>query len=85
MIFTMDVGNTNIKTALFDGAELVKYWRVSTSKTYTSDEYGILLHNLFAHGGLKMEDVEGVVISSVVPTINFTLEHMCQNYFHKDP
>ena len=85
MIFTMDVGNTNIKTALFDGTELVKYWRVSTSHTYTSDEYGILLHNLFAHGGLKMEDVEGVVISSVVPTINFTLEHMCQNYFHKEP
>ena len=85
MIFTMDVGNTNIKTALFDGAELVKYWRVSTSKTHTSDEYGILLHNLFTHGGLKMEDVEGVIISSVVPTINFTLEHMCQNYFHKEP
>ena len=85
MIFTMDVGNTNIKTALFNGAELVKYWRVSTSKTYTSDEYGILLNNLFAHAGLAMEEVEGVVISSVVPTINFTLEHMCQNYFHKEP
>jgi type III pantothenate kinase len=85
MIFTMDVGNTNIKTALFEGTELVKYWRVSTNTTYTSDEYGILLHNLFVHGGLKMEDVEGVVISSVVPTINFTLEHMCQNYFHKEP
>jgi len=85
MIFTMDVGNTNIKTALFDGTEMVKYWRISTSTTYTSDEYGILLHNLFSHSGQHMEDVEGVVISSVVPTINFTLEHMCQNYFHKDP
>lgn len=85
MIFTMDVGNTNIKTALFDGKEMKKYWRVSTSKTYTSDEYGILLSNLFAHEGIRMEDVEGVAISSVVPTINFTLEHMCQNYFHKQP
>ena len=71
MIFTMDVGNTNIKTALFDGKEMKKYWRVSTSKTYTSDEYGILLSNLFAHEGIRMEDVEGVAISSVVPTINF--------------
>lgn len=85
MIFTMDVGNTNIKTALFDGTELVKYWRVSTNTTYTSDEYGILLHNLFTHAGLSFQDVEGVVISSVVPTINFTLEHMCHNYFHKEP
>lgn len=85
MIFTMDVGNTNIKTALFNGKDLVKYWRISTNTTYTSDEYGILLHNLFAHGGLQMGEVEGVILSSVVPTINFTLEHMCQNYFHKEP
>ena len=85
MIFTMDVGNTNIKTALFEGSEMVKYWRVSTSKTYTSDEYGILLANLFAHEGVDMRDVSGVAISSVVPTINFTLEHMCKNYFGLTP
>lgn len=85
MIFTMDIGNTNIKTALFDGDRMVKYWRVSTNKTYTSDEYGILLCNLFAHEGMEPEQVEGVAISSVVPTINFTIEHMCQNYFHRTP
>ena len=85
MIFTMDVGNTNIKTALFDGAEMKKYWRVSTSKTYTSDEYGILLSNLFAHEGVERSAVEGIAISSVVPTINFTLEHMCKNYFGMTP
>ncbi|MCE5343969.1 MAG: type III pantothenate kinase [Eubacteriales bacterium] len=85
MIFTMDVGNTNIKTALFNGSEMVKYWRISTSKTCTSDEYGILLANLFTYEGMKMSDVEGVVISSVVPTINFTLEHMCRNYFGHAP
>ena len=85
MIFTMDIGNTNIKTALFDGDKMVKYWRVSTNKIYTSDEYGILLCNLFAHEGLSPDVVEGVIISSVVPTINFTIEHMCQNYFHVSP
>ncbi len=85
MIFTMDIGNTNIKTALFDGPEMVKYWRISTNKIYTSDEYGILLTNLFAHSGMKMSDVQGVMISSVVPTMNFTIEHMCQNYFHMAP
>ena len=30
MIFTMDVGNTNIKTALFEGREMRNYWRIST-------------------------------------------------------
>ena len=85
MILTMDVGNTNIKTALFEGREMRKYWRISTSKTYTSDEYGILLSGLFTHEGVSRSDVEGIMISSVVPTINFTLEHMCKNYFGKAP
>lgn len=85
MILTMDIGNTNIKTALFQGPEMVKYWRIATSRNYTSDEYGILLANLFAHEGVSTKDVEGIAISSVVPTINFTIEHMCQNYFGKVP
>ncbi len=85
MILTLDIGNTNIKTALFDGAEMVKYWRLSTNITNTSDEYGITIMNLFQHEGISVKDVEGIVISSVVPTINFTIEHMCQNYFGKTP
>ncbi len=85
MILTMDVGNTNIKVALFDGPEMKKYWRMSTSKSYTSDEIGFLLTGLFAHEGYSTADVEGIVMSSVVPTINYTLEHMCKNYFGKTP
>ncbi|MBE5779676.1 MAG: type III pantothenate kinase [Clostridiales bacterium] len=85
MILTMDVGNTNIKTALFDGAEMKQYWRLSTSKSSTSDEYGLKLCALFEHEGYSLRDVEGIVMSSVVPTINFTLEHMCKNYFHMAP
>ena len=85
MILTLDIGNSNIKTALFEGDEMAHYWRISTSLSKTSDEYGILLMNMFAHEGVKPEEVEGIVISSVVPTINFTIEHMCQNYFHMQP
>ena len=85
MIFTMDVGNTNIKTALFEGREMRNYWRISTNASYTSDEYGLILEGLFARAGLSLDAVEGIVMSSVVPTINFTLEHMCKNYFGKMP
>jgi type III pantothenate kinase len=85
MILTMDIGNTNIKTALFNGAEMKKYWRISTSTSYTSDEYGILLTNLLRHEDIPADSVTGVAISSVVPTINFTIEHMTQNYFHCMP
>ena len=65
MIFTMDVGNTNIKTALFEGREMRNYWRISTNTSYTSDEYGLILEGLFARAGLSLGDVEGIVMSSV--------------------
>ena len=85
MILTMDIGNTNVKTALFDGDSMVSYWRVSTNRTMTSDEYGMLLLNLFHHKGLEPTLVTGIVISSVVPTINYTIEHMCLTYFGVTP
>ena len=85
MILTLDIGNTNIKTALFDGNDMVKYWRLSTSITNTSDEYGITIMNLFRHEGIDPKRVEGILMSSVVPTVNFTIEHMCQNYFGITP
>ncbi len=85
MILTLDIGNTNIKSALFEGREMVKYWRLSTNITETSDEYGIKLISLIEHSGLSKDVVEGIIISSVVPTINFTIEHMCQNYFGITP
>ena len=59
MILTMDVGNTNIKTALFDGVEMKKYWRLSTSSTHTSDEYGFLLSGLLERDGIDCSDIEG--------------------------
>jgi len=85
MILTLDIGNTNIKTALFDGLNMVEYWRISTNRNMSSDEYGILLMNLFAHKGLTPDCVDGIMMSSVVPSINFTIEHMCRNYFGKTP
>ncbi|MDO4739711.1 MAG: type III pantothenate kinase [Eubacteriales bacterium] len=85
MLLTLDIGNTNIKTALFRGEEMVHYWRISTSRITTSDEYGILLMNLFRNEGRKVEDVDGIMISSVVPQVNYTIEHMCRNYFRKNP
>lgn len=85
MILTLDIGNTNIKTALFDGSEMVKYWRVSTNKIYSSDEYGMVFINLLHHAGLDTSCVDGIVVSSVVPPVNFTIDHMCRTYFNHTP
>ena len=85
MIFAMDIGNTNIKAAVFDGDRLLKKWRCATNLTMTSDQYGILMADLFRYHGLDMRAIQGIMISSVVPTINYTIEHMCRDYFGKDP
>jgi len=85
MIFVMDIGNTNIKAAVFDGDRLVRRWRCATNTTMTSDQYGIIMADLFRYHGLNMKDIEGIMISSVVPTINFTIDHMCKDYFGVDP
>ena len=85
MLLTLDIGNTNIKAALFNGEEMVHYWRLSTQRTYTSDEMGVIITNLFAHENIDIRAVKGIMMSSVVPTVNFTVEHMCRDYFGMDP
>ena len=85
MIFVMDIGNTNIKAAVFDGERLLKRWRCATNLTMTSDQYGIIMADLFRYHGLDMRSIDGIMISSVVPTINYTIEHMCRDYFGKEP
>ena len=85
MIFVMDIGNTNHKAAVFDGERLVRRWRCATDTTMTSDQYGIIMADLFRYHNLNMRQIEGIMISSVVPTINYTIEHMCRDYFDLEP
>lgn len=85
MILVFDVGNTNIVLGVFRGNQLVANWRLSTNRHRTSDEYGILLKELFAISGLEMNLIKALVISTVVPPLTFTLERMCQKYFKLSP
>lgn len=85
MILVMDIGNTNIKAAVFEGERLLQKWRCATNLTMTSDQYGIIMADLFRYHGINMKDVQGIMISSVVPTINYTIEHMCRDYFGMEP
>ena len=85
MILTMDIGNTNIKCAAFDGELMLAYWRISTNRDMSSDEYGMLMLNLLDHYGVDVKQIDGVIVSSVVPTVNFTIDHMCRNYIGHAP
>ncbi|MFD0591134.1 type III pantothenate kinase [Paenibacillus sp. GCM10027627] len=85
MIFVIDVGNTNIVLGIYRGKELLHHWRLSTNRSATVDEYGINIHNLFGYAGVRMDQIEGVIISSVVPPLMRTLEQLCLKYVRKTP
>lgn len=85
MIFVFDVGNTNIVLGVYKGDELKYHWRIETNRNRTDDEYGMIIKALFDHSGLSFVDIDGIIISSVVPPIMFALERMCQKYFHIKP
>ncbi|NMM64488.1 type III pantothenate kinase [Clostridium sp. P21] len=85
MIIVLDVGNTNIVLGVYEDKELIVDWRLSTHSKRTADEYGIQVLDLFLHNKLDPSDVEGVIISSVVPNIMYSLEHMIVKYFKVIP
>ncbi|GGF35567.1 type III pantothenate kinase [Halobacillus andaensis] len=85
MIFVLDVGNTNTVLGVFEHNKLNYQWRIKTDRYKTEDEYGMLIKSLFEHEGLTFQDIDGVIISSVVPPIMFALERMARYYFKKTP
>ena len=85
MVLVLDVGNTNIVIGVYNNTELVDDWRLSTDFNRTSDEYGSEVTQLFILSEINILDIEGVIISSVVPNIMYSLEHMIRKYFKLDP
>ncbi|NLL06109.1 MAG: type III pantothenate kinase [Clostridiaceae bacterium] len=85
MIVVMDVGNTNIVFGVYEGEKLLNYWRMTTDKDKTSDEFGMFLINIFNHEKIDVGNIEAVVIASVVPPIMYSLERAIKKYLKLDP
>ncbi len=86
MLLTLDVGNTNTVLGVFhEDGTLTAHWRVTTHKTQTVDEYGVLFLNLFALRGIESKEVTDIVISSVVPPMDSTLRSVAEQYFGCSP
>ena len=85
MILCIDSGNTNIKYGLFEGDELKVSFRVATDLNRTSDQYGTAIIDMLAVKGIYATDIAGAIISSVVPSLNYTVSHMCSAYLGVEP
>ncbi len=85
MLLAIDVGNTNTKFAVHDGAGWRGQWRASTDSTRTADEYAPWLNQVLALGDLSINDISACIISSVVPQMLFNLRNLSRRYLNNEP
>lgn len=85
MLLAIDAGNTNVALGLYDGDRLAADWRIATRLERTADEFGVELTQLFALRGLELSAVTGVVIASVVPSLNPALTGAVARYLGLEP
>ena len=85
MILCIDIGNTNIKYGVFQDKKLIASFRVASKRSSTADEYGVIVRDLLESVNLNKESIDGVIMSSVIPQLNYTMEHMCELYLGKKP
>ncbi len=85
MLLVIDIGNTNTVIGVYKDKKLLEHWRLETKKERTSDECGILLKELFQFANLSFQDIDGIVVSSVVPPLDFAIDRMSQRYLKLKP
>ena len=69
MLLTIDVGNTNITLGVFQEDKLIGTFRMTTKLPRTSDEYGLTICGILEHRDVVPQDIDAVIIASVVPDI----------------
>lgn len=80
MVLVVDVGNTNIVFGLYKGEVLDNFWRFATDSVKTADEVGVLITTVFYKWKIDEKQIESVLISSVVPTVMYSLIHGIEKY-----
>jgi len=85
VLLAVDVGNTHTVIGTYQGDRLERHWRLRTDHERTADEYGVLLLGLFEAAGDPEPEVAGIVVSSVVPGINETVDELGRKFFGKAP
>ena len=85
MLLVIDIGNTNTVVGIFRDRKLRQSWRLVSSHTRTVDEYWIMVKLLCVSADVKIQDVKGIIISSVVPELTTSFIKMCQVHFSIHP
>ncbi len=85
MLLAVDIGNTNVVLGLFVNGEITGKWRLTSDTKRTADEYSVIIETLLRRGNLALEDVEGIVLGSVVPILSDTVDAALRRLFSVAP
>lgn len=85
MLIVIDIGNTNITMALMNKDEITNNYRLSTKLERTSDEYGFMLLSFLNASNISVQEIEDIIIASVVPKIMYSFTNSIKKYFNKEP
>jgi len=85
MLLAIDLGNTNVVFALFEGRELRARWRIATDPRRTGDEYAVWLSQLLALEGVDRAAIDQIIVSTVVPRALHNIEVLADKYFGVEP
>lgn len=85
MLLVLDIGNSNIILGVYRDGQLKHHWRIGTDQQKSEDQYAMIIKSLFDYEEIKMKEIRGVIISSVVPQMMHVFELMCNKYFNTSP
>src|SRR5450759_131605 len=85
MLLGIDVGNTQTVIGVFRDGRLRDHWRISTERERTADEMALALGGFLAFRGWSLDQIDGVIVSSVVPEMTRALMHMSRDILHLEP
>jgi type III pantothenate kinase len=85
MLLVINSNNTTTVFGVFEGHKKRGIWRISTNAHRTADEYAVWLTQLMALEGIQRKDIDGIILSNVVPQTSFNLRSLCQRYFGGEP
>lgn len=85
MLLSIDIGNTHTVIGIFNQDKLISHWRLSSTITRTEDESFLIVKLLCEQVNLSLTNINGVVISSVVPNLTDIFKRLAEKYFQVQP
>ena len=85
MLLAVDIGNTNIVIAIYDGNDFIETFRIYSDEKKTSDEYMVILETLIRESGIERGRIDSAIVSSVVPNLTRSIEKIIKRLFLIEP